>query len=121
LRWLSYEKQKPIRARLKVSYTYIADLQQEIESNTAMTIIAVCVLVRQLVPRERKRMWGNVRAARSRQRKREEREPLNIAISKDTGRKLEYLRQKIDQYSEGISLDETIRYLIDAKADHNKL
>lgn len=121
LRWLCYQEQKPIRLRLKVSTTYLTELRQEIKTQYSVANVAVYVMVEQLTPPEKKRMWANVRSARRRQRERDKRKPTLIEVSQQTAKKLGEIRQLIDHLGEGISLDETLAYLIDTKQDHKKL
>ena len=121
LRWLCYQEQKPIRLRLKVSSTYLTELRQELKTQYSVVNVAVYVMVEQLTPSEKKRMWANVRSARRRQRERDKRKPTLIEVSQQTARRLHQIRQLIDHHATGVSLDETLRYLIDVKQDHNKL
>lgn len=115
LRWLSRPEQQTIRLRLKISSTYLEELRQQLQKEYSVANIAVYVLIEQLTTLEKKRMWGNVRAARYRQRERDKNAPMAIDVSQDTFSQLAYLRQKLDHLNDGVSMDEIIRFLLESQ------
>lgn len=119
LAWLCNQQQKDIRLRHKISETYLHELRQELKTRYSVVNIAVYILIKKLTPTERKRMWSNVRAARYRQRKRDNAKPESIDITKSTYRQLCHMRQKLMGFDKDVSIDETIRYLLATSSGHN--